>query len=241
MNVTDGVNTPATGTYNLNATLAANAAPTFFNGSGKMLIPLGVSHSYGNSVLQQSDGKLLIAGYGRSGTVNEFGFVRLNTDGTQDTSFDLDGKLLVGVVGASDIPTKVIAQSNGQLVAVGASVIAGSNHDFSAVRLNTADGSLDTTFDIDGKFSVSLDNMDSAQSVLQQTDGKLVMVGVSGLGSPSPAFGVVRLNTDGSLAVVVLNRSERDIAFSLAIDGVSHATDLPAHAIATYVQAPGLR
>ena len=49
------------------------------------------------------------------------------------------------------------------------------------------------------------------------------------------------VNTDGSLAVVVLNRSERDIAFSLAIDGVSHATDLPAHAIATYVQAPGLR
>jgi glucosylceramidase len=32
-----------------------------------------------------------------------------------------------------------------------------------------------------------------------------------------------------------------DIAFSLAIDGVSHATDLPAHAIATYVQTPGLR
>jgi glucosylceramidase len=48
-------------------------------------------------------------------------------------------------------------------------------------------------------------------------------------------------NPDGSLAVVVLNRSEHDIAFSLAIDGVSHATDLPAHAIATYVQTPGLR
>jgi glucosylceramidase len=41
-------------------------------------------------------------------------------------------------------------------------------------------------------------------------------------------------NPDGSLAVVVLNRSEHDIAFSLAIDGVSHAADLPAHAIATY-------
>jgi glucosylceramidase len=41
-------------------------------------------------------------------------------------------------------------------------------------------------------------------------------------------------NPDGSLAVVVLNRSEHDLAFSLAIDGVAHATDLPAHAIATY-------
>jgi glucosylceramidase len=41
-------------------------------------------------------------------------------------------------------------------------------------------------------------------------------------------------NPDGSLALVVLNRSEHDLAFSLAIDGVAHAADLPAHAIATY-------
>ena len=42
------------------------------------------------------------------------------------------------------------------------------------------------------------------------------------------------VNPDGSVAVVVLNRSEHDLAFSLAIDGVPHAADLPAHAIATY-------
>jgi glucosylceramidase len=42
------------------------------------------------------------------------------------------------------------------------------------------------------------------------------------------------VNPDGSVAVVVLNRSEHDLAFSLSIDGVAHATDLPAHAIATY-------
>jgi glucosylceramidase len=43
-------------------------------------------------------------------------------------------------------------------------------------------------------------------------------------------------NPDGSVAVVVLNRSEHDLAFSLAIDGVAHTTDLPAHAIATYLR-----
>jgi len=42
------------------------------------------------------------------------------------------------------------------------------------------------------------------------------------------------VNPDDSVAVVVLNRSEHDLAFSLAIDGVAYATDLPAHAIATY-------
>ncbi len=43
------------------------------------------------------------------------------------------------------------------------------------------------------------------------------------------------LNPDGSVAVVVLNRSGHPIPFSLAIDGVAHSADLPAHAIATYV------
>ncbi len=43
-------------------------------------------------------------------------------------------------------------------------------------------------------------------------------------------------NPDGSLAVVVLNRSDHDLAFSLAIDGVAHAADLPAHAMATYTR-----
>jgi glucosylceramidase len=42
------------------------------------------------------------------------------------------------------------------------------------------------------------------------------------------------VNPDGRVVVVVLNRSEHDMAFSLAIDGVSHAADLPAHAIATF-------
>jgi hypothetical protein len=36
--------------------------------------------------------------------------------------------------------------------------------------------------------------------------------------------------------VVVLNRSEHDLAFSLAIDGAVYAADLPAHAIATYLR-----
>lgn len=41
-------------------------------------------------------------------------------------------------------------------------------------------------------------------------------------------------NPDGGIAVVVLNRSDEAQAFSLAIDGVAHAAELPAHAIATY-------
>jgi glucosylceramidase len=41
-------------------------------------------------------------------------------------------------------------------------------------------------------------------------------------------------NPDGSLAVVVLNRTDHDIRFSLSIDGAVHAAHLPGHALATY-------
>lgn len=43
-------------------------------------------------------------------------------------------------------------------------------------------------------------------------------------------------NPDGSIAVVVLNRSDHDLAFSLAIDGAVYAAEAPAHAIATYLR-----
>ncbi len=45
------------------------------------------------------------------------------------------------------------------------------------------------------------------------------------------------VNPDGSPVVVALNRSDHDIAFSLAIDGVAHTAELPAHAIATWWRA----
>jgi len=45
------------------------------------------------------------------------------------------------------------------------------------------------------------------------------------------------INTDGSIAVVVCNRSNTAIAFDLHWCDQNYATELPAHAIATYVQA----
>lgn len=44
-------------------------------------------------------------------------------------------------------------------------------------------------------------------------------------------------NPDGSVAVVVLNRTDEAQAFSLAVGGACHAAELPGHAIATFVAA----
>ncbi len=47
------------------------------------------------------------------------------------------------------------------------------------------------------------------------------------------------VNPDGSVATVVMNRSEQGIAFRLQVGATTVVSELPARAIATYVQAPG--
>ncbi|TBR21749.1 glycosyl hydrolase, partial [bacterium] len=43
------------------------------------------------------------------------------------------------------------------------------------------------------------------------------------------------LNTDGTLAVVVMNESEKAMPFSLLVKGRAAPAEAPAHSIATYL------
>lgn len=61
--------------------------------------------------------------------------------------------------------------------------------------------------------------------------GRRLLCACSRLDLESTAF----VNPDGSVAVVVLNRTDQTIAFSLNIGAQSAAVELPAHAIATYI------
>jgi uncharacterized delta-60 repeat protein len=67
---------------NANGTLDTN-----FGNGGKLLMPVGSSTDEGYSVIQQADGKLVVAGKSWNGGANDFSLVRLNADGTLDTSF----------------------------------------------------------------------------------------------------------------------------------------------------------
>jgi O-glycosyl hydrolase len=46
------------------------------------------------------------------------------------------------------------------------------------------------------------------------------------------------LNVDGSLAVVVLNRTEDEIECALRVDGTMHRLSLPARSIGTATRPP---
>ncbi len=102
------------------------------------------------SVAVQADGKIVAAGTRYGG---DFALARYNTDGSLDTDFGTGGKLTTDFGSpsfpANDQATRVAVQPDGKIVAAGASY-NGVDYDFALARYN-ADGSLDTSFDADGK------------------------------------------------------------------------------------------
>ncbi|MEW6348652.1 MAG: DUF4347 domain-containing protein [Thermodesulfobacteriota bacterium] len=169
--------------------------PTF-SGDGKLVTVLSTNdHAYGVAI--QTDGKIVVAGSSYNGSNNDFSVARYNSDGTLDTTFDTDGKAITAVGSGDDFGRSVAIQSDGKILVAGYASI-GTNNDFAVVRYNS-DGSLDTTFDGDGKLTTTIGTADdNAYSVVVQPDGKIVVGGSSNNGTDND-FAVVRYNPDGSL------------------------------------------
>ena len=91
----------------------------------------------------------------------------------------------------------VAVQPDGRIVVAG-ETSNGSNFDFAVARLN-ADGSLDTSFDGDGRVTTAVGTShDRARGVALQPDGRIVVGGMSTTGSAND-FAIARYTPDGSL------------------------------------------
>ena len=183
--------------YNTNGTL-----DTSFDGDGKAITPIGSSADVAHSVAMQADGRIVVAGSSVSGSALDFAVVRYNTNGTLDTSFDGDGKLITSIDSSDDGATSVKIQTDGRIVAAGYSFTGGLDPDFAVVRYNS-NGTLDTSFDGDGMAVTSVGaGADFALSVALQADGRIVAAGCTGCtdkAAPEDDFAVVRYNTNGTL------------------------------------------
>ena len=173
--------------------------------AGKLIIPVGSGTDYGRSVIQQADGKLVVAGSSENGSGStmdsDFSLIRLNRDGSLDSSFGSGGKLIMPVGQSFDYGQSVIQQADGKLVVAGHSSVSLQDTEFSLIRLNS-NGSLDSSFASGGKLlmSVGTNRSNSIGSVIQQSDGKLVVAGSSYNNSNADYdFSLIRLNRDGSL------------------------------------------
>ncbi len=177
---------------------------TSFNGTGysiQTIVP-HPNYSLGNSFAIQSDGKIVVAGdIVRNMQQDEFGLVRINTDGTLNTSFGTNGVVIAMLGSSSDSINKVRIQPDGKILLAGQSWSNGTAYNIMLVRYNS-NGTLDTTFNSIGyvTHNISGESYDYAVDIALQPDGKIVLVGDGGAG-----FGmagdilIMRFNANGTL------------------------------------------
>jgi uncharacterized delta-60 repeat protein len=180
------------GTQDLSFGTNGVAITTFNNGSD---IPRGLA--------LQSDGKLVVVGRAFGGTLDDFGVARFNTNGTLDTDFGTNGKVLIDINGSFDEAIVSLIQPDGSIVVAGTGGTSGPlgvDSDFAAVRL-TSDGDLDSGFGTSGKVHTNIaGRADLVTSALLQPDGKIIVAGRVGVdGGALPDTGLVRYTSTGAL------------------------------------------
>ena len=176
---------------------------TFGNGDGEIEFPYIYFNgcpvnSYHSSLAIQSNGKILIAGTSKNASGNvDFAVTRLNTDGSLDTSFNLDGLATFSIGTSDDFANSIAVQPSGRIVLAGYRFSSLTSNDFALVMLNSQ-GLYDWNFGGSGKVTTDTGGGDGAYTVAFQSDGKILAAGMRAYVGGT-AFSLVRYNINGSL------------------------------------------
>ena len=106
---------------------------TAWNGSGKVITPIGNGNDVANAMTLQPDGKVLVAGYCYNGTNNDFCAARYLSNGTLDTTWNGTGKVITPIGSGDDNATAMALQPDGKVLVAG-SCVGATNADFCAAR-----------------------------------------------------------------------------------------------------------
>lgn len=177
--------------------------------------------SYANAVVQQSDGKIIVAGTLFVDVVigdqsdTDFVLVRYNRNGSLDTTFGNGGVVSTDFFGKEDDAFSVLLQPDGKIVAVGSANDPASYYDFAAVRyLNN--GTIDETFGNSGTVTTDFgdQNFDRARSAVLLPNGKIIAAGFAiSQGGGVQNFAVARYTKDGVLDNGFSNDGKQQITF----------------------------
>jgi uncharacterized delta-60 repeat protein len=171
--------TTLSGSPNLGPGTGFNPGAGFITSSGGFATAV---HSY----VTQSDGKIIAVGHFTSysgSAINRI--IRLNTDGTRDTTFNVGA-------GLNSTTYDVKVQSDGKIVVVGGFTTYSGSSQAQIVRLNT-DGTIDTTFNAGTGLGGNL-----AYELAIQPDGKYIITGLFTTYSGSTSWQITRINTNGT-------------------------------------------
>ena len=161
-----------------------------FGKAGKVQISFGSADVTAWTVTIQPDGKVLVGGRVII-NYSDVLLVRLNTDGTLDTTFDNDGYASADF-GLFDHAYKIFVRDN-KIITAGVTTLFPAG-DFLIARFNM-DGFLNTSFGTNGSVKTSINNSDFTYSAAFAPDGKLVIGGYTQFSSiQGQDFAAVRYN-----------------------------------------------
>ncbi|MBK9980939.1 MAG: T9SS type A sorting domain-containing protein [Saprospiraceae bacterium] len=155
----------------------------------------GVSSSC-YAIALQSDGRIVLAGQTSINNASDFAVAQLNTDGSPDTTFSHDGKVITDLTTMYEFANTVLIQKDGKIIAAGR-LESKTYSDFAAVRY-LANGDLDPDFGVQGIVTTSIRDEDEARCGVIQSDGKIILAGFSSV-SAKGDFTMVRYLEDGSI------------------------------------------
>jgi uncharacterized delta-60 repeat protein len=143
--------------------------PAFGTGGVALVDFPGAAPEQAMAVGLQSDGKIVLGGYAlQGGSTSHLALARLDTDGTLDTTFGTGGRVDFSLPGsASGRADAMLVLPDDRLI------VAGESDGDSALLRFEADGTLDTTFAVDGAATTSGTGF---RAVARQSDGALVAV-----------------------------------------------------------------
>ncbi|MCB1164967.1 MAG: hypothetical protein KDK33_02365 [Leptospiraceae bacterium] len=144
-----------------------------FSGDGLFTLDLGMDDNI-YALYPLFGGGLLAAGY----SDDDILLIRLNADGSLDSSFGNGGYVTIDIAGDIDDAKTIVVQWDGRIILGGDAMVSGIQQ-FVLVRFNT-DGSLDTSFGSNGIVTADLPagGFDfQLGGLVLQPDGKVVLSG----------------------------------------------------------------
>lgn len=149
----------------------------------------------------QSDGKIILAGDSQiNSATGDFQLIRLNANGSIDNSYGNNGVVYIDVNNETNLAESVAIFPDNKIAVIGWAVNYSTlNFKCAIAKLNT-DGSLDTSFDGDGKMIVSENfiSVTAPYNSIVLSDGKL-LVSHSLAYNGDAVFSVMRINQNGGL------------------------------------------
>jgi len=122
-----------------------------------------------------SKGRIVAAGWSGRQDFYDFTLARYNANGSLDTNFGNNGKVITDFSGYNDLAYALTVDSGGKIVLAGTA----SQNDFAVARYN-ANGSLDINFGTNGKVTTDFGGYyDEALAIAIDSSGKIVVAGTA--------------------------------------------------------------